>query len=49
MSIPTQEDADVTIDVLPNIYLKNNKEQLIIICLLTIIFCLILMKLTFMI
>ena len=35
MSIPTQEDADVTIDVLTNIYLKNNKEQLIIICLCT--------------
>ena len=49
MSIPTQEDTDITIDILTNIYLKNNKEQLIIICLLTIIFCLILMKLTFMI
>jgi|SaaInlStandDraft_1057018.scaffolds.fasta_scaffold571288_1 hypothetical protein len=49
MSIPTQEDTDITIDILTNIYLKNNKEQLIIICLLTIIFSLILMKLTFMI
>ena len=49
MGIPTQEDADVTVDVLTNIYLKNNKEQLIIICLLTISFSLILMKLTFMI
>jgi len=49
MSIPTQEDTDITIDILTNIYLKNNKEQLMIICLLTIIFSLILMKLTFMI
>ena len=49
MSIPTQEDTDITIDILTNIYLKNNKEQLMIICLLTIIFCLILMKLIFLI